>query len=69
MSLVLPKVLTSTQNTQLNDGFLNEARLPGPYCTLRPSIESTQRCWGDDLSPVDHHLQLPVLAWLPTVAP
>lgn len=43
MPLVLPKVLTSTQNTDLIKGCLNGVRLPGAHCTLCPSFESPHR--------------------------
>lgn len=43
MPLVLPKVLTSTQNTDLINGCLNGVRLPRAHCTLCPSFESTHR--------------------------
>lgn len=51
MSLVLPKVLTSTQNKDQMNGCLNGVRQPGEHCALCPSFESTHgqqtpRCVG-----------------------
>lgn len=42
MSLALPKVLTSTQNTARTHGCLSGGRPPGARCTLCPSSETTR---------------------------